>query len=195
MRRSLVAVTVLLALAGAALAADEVRKVQTPARAQPTPPAPINPSPQGSQITSQIYVGEPAPDFEADGSRGRPVRLRHLKGYWVLLVFAERRGELAPLQAAEPELRKLGVKPYGVCADKAHVLRTYAQRQALPYELLSDVTREISQLYGLSDARMSVVRPGLVLIDRQGRVRMALLGQAIATDDLVDLVRSAVTGT
>jgi peroxiredoxin len=194
MRRSLFAVVMLLALAGAA-GADDVKKPQEPVPPQSAPAAPLSPSPQPSQIASQIYVGEPAPDFELDGSLGRPVRLAHLKGYWLLLVFAERRGELASLKGIEPDLRKLGVKPYGICADKAHVLRAFAERQALPFELLSDVTREISQLYGLHDSRLSLVRPGFVLIDRHGVVRMALLGQAVPFEEMLDLVRSAVTGS
>jgi peroxiredoxin len=193
MRRSLFAVVMLLALAGTTRA-DEASKP----RIRVTPPAnqdaPISPAPLESRITSQVYVGEQAPDFELDGSQGVPLRLAHLKGYWVLLVFADRRADLAPLKAIEPELRKLGVRPYGVCADKAHVLKAYAERERLPMVLLSDVTGEISQLYGLYDTRMRLVRPGFTLIDRQGVVRMALLGQKIAFGEMLDLVKSSVTG-
>ena len=87
------------------------------------------------------------------------------------------------------------MKPYGICADKAHVLKAYAERMRLPFVMLSDVTGEISQLYGLYDTRMSQVRPGFALVDRQGVVRMALLGQHIPFDEMLGLVRSAVTGS
>ena len=194
MRRSLFAVVMLLALAGAARA-DEKAKPSPPVVPPPTRGTPISPVPQESHITSQVYVGEPAPDFELDGSEGRPVRLAHLKGYWVLLVFADRRTELKPLAAIEPDLRRLGVRPHGGCADKAYVLKSYAERQQLPVVLLSDVTGEISQVYGLYDNRMRLVRPGFVLIDRQGVVRMALLGQQIQFDEMLGLVKSAVTGS
>ena len=193
MRRSLFAVVMLLALAGATRA-DEPSKSKVPV----TPPAieesPISPVPQENRILSQVYVGEQAPDFELDSSQGRPVRLAHLKGYWILLVFADRRTDLAPLKEIEPDLRRLGVKPYGVCADKAHVLKSHAEREPSPVVLLSDVTGEICQLYGLYDTRMRRVRPGFVLIDRQGVVRMALLGQQLPFDEILALVKSSVVG-
>jgi peroxiredoxin len=181
------------------LAAGAVRADTTPkAAGQALPPntekTPISPVTVPSSVTSQVYVGEAAPDFELDGSEGRPVRLAKLKGYWLLLVFADRRAELAPLQQIEPRLRKLGVRPYGVCGDKAYTLGSFARQQKLPFVLLADVTGEVSQLYGLYDSRLSQIRPGFVLVSRQGVVRMALLGQALPYDEMLGLVESAVTG-
>jgi peroxiredoxin len=194
MRRSLFAVVTLLALAGATRA-DEPSKSREPVASPATPQSPISPTSQENRIQSQVYVGEQAPGFDLDGSQGRPVRLAHLKGYWILLVFADRRTDLTPLKEIEPDLRRLGVKPYGICADKAHVLKSHAQREQLPVILLSDVTGEISQLYGLYDTRMRQVRPGFVLIDRQGVVRMALLGQRLPFDEMLALVKNSVTGS
>ena len=193
MRRSLFAVVMLLALTGAALA-DEPSKTSKPVTSPSSPQGQISPSAQEARIQSQVYVGEPAPGFELDGSQGRPVRLSTLKGYWVLLVFADRRTDLTPMKGIEPDLRRLGVKPYGVCSEKAHVLKSHAEKEQLPIVLLSDFTGEISQLYGLYDTRMRQVRPGFVLIDRQGVVRTALLGQQIPLEELLALVKNAVTG-
>jgi peroxiredoxin len=192
MRRSLFAVVMLLALAGAT-GADETSKSAKPITVPANPQSPVNPTPQESRIQSQVYIGEQAPGFELDGSQGRPVNLAHLKGYWILLVFDDRRTDLSPMKGIEPDLRRLGVKPYGICADKAHVLKSHAEREQLPIILLSDVTGEISQVYGLYDTRMRQVRPGFVLIDRQGVVRMALLGQRLPFDEMLALVKSAVT--
>jgi peroxiredoxin len=194
MRRSLFAVVVLLALASASRA-GEPSKSREPMASPTASPGPISPAPLASRIQSQVYVGEQAPGFELDGSQGRPVRLAHLKGYWILLVFDDRRTDLALLKEIEPDLRRLGVKPYGICADKAHALKSYAEREQFPITLLSDITGEISQLYGLYDTRMRQVSPGFVLIDRQGVVRMALLGQRLAFDDMMALVRTSVTGS
>lgn len=194
MRRSLFAVVMLLTLAGAARA-DQTSKSKVPVTSPVTRGSTVSPTPQDSRIQSQVYVGEQAPGFELDGSQGRPVRLSHLKGYWILLVFADRRTDLAPLKEIEPDLRRLGVKPYGICADKAHVLKSHAQREQLPVILLSDITGEISQLYGLYDTRMRQVLPGFVLIDRQGVVRVALLGQRLPFVEMLALVRNSVTGS
>lgn len=191
MRRSLFAVVMLLTMAGA-IRADEPSKARDPVTSPSGQQSPISPSPQESRIQTQVYVGEQAPGFELDGSQGRPVRLAHLKGFWLLLVFADRRADLAALKEIEPDLRHLGVKPYGICTDKAHVLKAYAEREQLPITLLADVTGEISQLYGLYDTRMRQVRPGFVLINRQGVVRMALLGQKLPFDEMLALVKSSV---
>jgi len=193
MRRSLLAVVMLLALAGATRAHGQ-SKSREPVTPPATPQSPVSSAPQESRILGQVFVGEQAPGFELDGSQGRPVRLAHLKGYWILLVFADRRTDFTPLKEIEPDLRRLGVKPYGICVDKAHVLKSHVQREQLPVILLSDVTGEISQLYGLYDTRMRQVRPGFVLIDRQGVVRMALLGQRLPFDEMLALVKSSVTG-
>jgi peroxiredoxin len=194
MRRSLFALVMLMALAGATRAdgPSKSRGLVTPPAAQESP---VSPVPQENRIQSQVYVGEQAPGFELDGSQGRPVRLAHLKGYWILLVFADRRTDLTPLKEIEPDLRRLGVKPYGICADKVHALKSHAEREQLPVTLLSDITGEISQLYGLYDTRMRQVRPGFVLIDRQGVVRLALLGQQLAFADMMTLIRTSVTGS
>jgi peroxiredoxin len=194
MRRSLFALVMLLALTGATRA-DETSKAKVPVTSPATQQSPGSPTPQESRIQSQVFVGEQAPGFELDGSQGRPVRLAHLKGYWILLVFADRRADLTPLKEIEPDLRRLGVKPYGICPDKAYVLKSYAEREQLPVLLLSDVTGEISQLYGLYDTRMRQVRPGFVLIDRQGVVRVALLGQRLPFREMLAMVKLSVTGS
>lgn len=193
MRRALFVPLIVLALAAPASA--QTGKQNPPSPTPTGAETPMSPVAQGPHITSQVYLGEPAPDFELDSSTGRPVRLAHLKGYWVLLVFADSRTELAALREREPELRRLGVKPYGMCADKAHVIRAYAEREQLPFTLLADVTGEISQLYGLYDTRASQIRPGFVLIDRQGRVSMAMLGQRLGWGEMLSMVQSSVTGS
>jgi peroxiredoxin len=194
MRRTLITVAALLALACAAPAAAQTAKTNRPPTAPTTgsQPGQISPAAMEPRIQSQVYIGEPAPVFELDGTQGRPVNLAHLKGYWLLLVFEDRRTDLTGMKEIEPDLRKLGVKPYGICADKVHVLVSHVQKEKLPVVLMSDFTGEISQLYGLYDTRMRQIRPGFVLIDRQGVVHMALLGQRLPYDEMLALVKSSV---
>ena len=195
MKRASCVLVILLAIGAGATAQEVVKPPPSPPEPTRAGEAPLSPVPQGSHIASQVYLGEPAPDFELDGSEGRPVRLARLKGYWVLLVFSDRREALAPLKGIHAWLRELGVRAYGICADKAHVLKSYAARQRLPVVLLSDVTGEISQLYGLYDVGSRSIRPGFVLMDRRGVVHMALLGQSMPMGDVLDMVKTAVGGT
>ena len=50
-----------------------------------------------SHIAGEVAIGERAPNFELDGSDGRPLKLSKLRGDWVLMVFGSRKEELTPL--------------------------------------------------------------------------------------------------
>ena len=129
-----------------------------------------------------------------DGSRGAPVRLSSRRGSWVVLVFAEDRAPIGRLDALDGALSKLPVTTLGVCAEKARTLEGLAQRDSLATTWLADVTGEISALYGLYDFERSRIRPGFVLLDSGGMVRLALLGQELPVEDLARLVRFGITG-
>jgi peroxiredoxin len=82
----------------------------------------------------------------------------------------------------------------GVCHDSPQSLRTLALRDSLPFELLSDSTGEVAAVYGAFDFSISSILPGYILVDRRGKVRMVLLGQELAPEQLVDLTRYALGG-
>ncbi|HVP14817.1 MAG TPA: peroxiredoxin family protein [Terriglobales bacterium] len=195
MKRASCVLAILLAVCALAQAQDIDKPPPRPAKPARVREHPASPVPAESRITSQVYLGEPAPDFELDGSEGRPVRLAHLKGYWVLLVFSDRREPLASLGGVHPSLVELGIHAYGICRDKAYTLKSYTERHNLQVVLLSDVTGEISEMYGLFDHNSGSIRPGFVLMDRQGLVQMALFGQNLPASTILDMVKSAVEGT
>ncbi len=58
----------------------------------------------------------------------------------------------------------------------------------------ADWAGEVSAMYGLYDSERSMISPGFVLVDRDGIVRMALLGQNVPPDQIAALVRFAVSG-
>jgi peroxiredoxin len=162
------------------------------------PPSPIEAAPWSPRnpppISGQVGIGESAPDFQLDGSRGRPVKLSGLRGDWVLLAFSDRWLQHSGLKHVESEIATLGARVVGVCREKAKTLENAAQRDTLKYLLLADVTGEISAMYGLYDHERSEARPGFLMIDRKGVVRMALLGQLLPPDEVARLARFAITG-
>jgi alkyl hydroperoxide reductase subunit AhpC len=86
----------------------------------------------------------------------------------------------------------LGVKILGVCDEKAYHLVAYVQKEDPGFPMLADVTGEISALYGLYDTERRTTDPGFFMIDPEGTVRMALLGQQIRPADMASLVHYAV---
>ncbi len=154
---------------------------------------PRNPVAQG-HINGQIYLGEEAPDFELDGSRGKPVRLTSFRGEWVVLVFADRREQLAKLTAIDGDMKELGAVLLGVCKEKAYVLERYAPRIKLPFVVLADWSGEIAALYGLYNYERSEIQSGFLVLDRTGTVRSAFVGATLPPEEIARIARFAVTG-
>jgi peroxiredoxin len=169
---------------------------KNPSAPQPVRPSPLPLEPAGveSAIDSEVAIGDQAPDFVLDGSQGRPVHLADLKGQWAVMVFTETRTTLAPLKGIDGELVKLGARLYGICKDGVPALKSYAEREQLPFLLLSDLTGQISQIYGMYDTEHDTIQTGFVLVDPQGVVRMAILGPSLHADEVLQLVKHTVIG-
>ena len=192
MRRMLMLSAVTLCLGTSWASAQEPPKGGAPPRSSQNAPATELSLPQ-LKMSGQIYVGELAPDFALTSSAGREVTLSRLRGEWVLLHFVPDRRDFAALQEAQPELADMGVTLVGVCKDNPQSLRSYVQREGVSYELLADATGEISAVYGLYDAAASASRSGFLVVDRNGKVRLALMG-TIPPRQLVELVRYTMSG-
>jgi len=191
MRPAVLLAAVWLALPSQVMAQKE-QKPSTPP--QTTTPSEGGPVPTRVRIRGEIVIGDRAPDFELDASNGRPLRIASLRGDWVLLVFDSRKEDVAALQPVNTELRTLGVRLVGVCDEKAYHLESFAKKENFPYPLLADPTGEISAVYGLFDGERSTTGPGFVLLDREGYVRMAILGQRFPAEDVLHLIRFTITG-
>lgn len=192
MRRACIVLALLLGGFDPASAQDPKGNKPASPRAPVTPTT--TPRPR-ARIASRVYVGEPAPAFELDASNGRAVRLGAQRGRWVLLVFDESRAALVARRDLASEVGDLAITVLGVCNEKARTLQTRASRDSVPFLLLADVTGEVSALYGLWDDERDSTRPGFVLVDRDGFVRMALLGSSLPVQDIARLVHFAVTGS
>jgi peroxiredoxin len=191
------AVLALLLLPCVSWAQEPEAPDKTPKQPSSTNPTalPLDPEGVGATIESEVFVGDRAPDFELEGSQGRPVRLADLKGRWAVMVFEKSRLRLGPLKEIDADLRKLGARLYGITKDGVPALSSYAEREQLLFVLLSDWTGQISQLYGMYDAGTDAIQPGLILLDPQGVVRMTLLGQSLHAGEVLQLVKHSLTGS
>ena len=184
------AMSVLMALPCPTAGFAQESSKQAPRIQQPPPPPNSTGSPQfQSRAGGEAEVGERAPDFELDGSNGRPVKLSSYRGRWVVLVFGDRKETVAPMAAVAASLDSSGISLLGVCNEKSYFLEAFARRKRFPFPILADVTREISDMYGLYDSRDRSVLPGFIMIGPRGTVRFALLGQSLPAEDVARLAR------
>lgn len=173
------------------LAQPDPKNAPQPPRGRP---AEVGPPASQIRISSKVYVGEDAPDFELTDANGRSFRLSRMRGERVLLVFADRRDLLAPYAAAAETLRALGVTMVGVCHDSPQSLRTIATRDNLSFPMVSDPTGEIAAIYGAYDFRASSIVPGFVLVGVRGKVRMVFLGEGLPPEGVIELTRYTLSG-
>jgi len=193
MRRFTVIMVMLVTLVGAAWGQDPQKKPMPP---PPPDPAELPLAPAGTVPASNadLRPGDKAPDFRLDSSLGGTVRLADLKGHWSVLLFDEIRMKLAPLGAAGDSIRALGVRPYGVCPDGVSALKSFASRDRIDFPLLSDPTREISQLFGMYDDGNQTIQSGLVIVDAHGIVRMELQGSLLHADEVLQILKHVLQG-
>jgi peroxiredoxin len=184
--------TVLLASVAAAQGAPP-EKEPTPAqrpslsRGKTSVPGPRGKAP----IIGQVYIGERAPDFVLDASNGLQEQLSHHRGKWVLLVFDDRYRALADYDTLDIQAAKLGARVIGVCHEKQQLLMTARTREGVNMLLLADATGEVSAVYGLYDWGASTTEPGFFVIDRDGTVRLAIVGKLFPADQMLELLKFA----
>jgi peroxiredoxin len=185
---------ILLLVVAMAWWAEPAAQVQTKRPTQPPPrERGQTRAPTGQlHVSGTVAVSEEAPDFELSDAQGRPVKLSRFRGQWTLLVFAERMEAMTPLRDVYPGLAEKGVALVAVCADKPQAIRPYAEREKIPFDMLSDSTREITAMYGLRDPERAWILPGFLVLDPTGIVRMALLGKQLSATQISDLTRFAV---
>lgn len=195
MKRTAYVVSVLALLAGTGWAQDVPDK--RPISFSPSGPAGDR-TPRSVNvlaIDSDLHVGQPVPGFALDGARGQVVRRADLSGRWAVLVFDEVRRRFATLEAIRAPLERMGVRLYGVCPDGWTALRDYSRRHSLSFELLSDPTRQVSQVFDMVDRSSGAIRAGLVIVDPAGVVRRVLDDQAPDGPAILDLVQLVVSGS
>lgn len=132
-----------------------------------------------------IRVGVPAPDFSLPGIRGDralDLRLRDLKGRWVVLFFypadfsfvcpTEVKGFHAQYAAFQQE----GAEVLGASVDPPSLhLEWVKELGGIAYPLLSDEKREVARLYDVLDPETNRCQRGTYIISPEGRVEYAVL--------------------
>jgi peroxiredoxin (alkyl hydroperoxide reductase subunit C) len=130
-------------------------------------------------------IGEPAPDFTANSTHGEINFAKWAEGKWVVLFSHP--ADFTPVCSTEltefgrrvAEFDALGVKLIGLSVDSIHSHLAWHQNLQkilgvrLPYPLLADSTRTVSELYGMihPGASATVTVRALFIIDPKRVVR------------------------
>ena len=93
-----------------------------------------------------VNVGDPAPDFELLNQDGKPVRLSDFRGRKVVLFFFPSAQEYSlgchaqacAVRDEFDDIRDENATVIGISHDKPEMLKSWASKRRLPYDLLSD---------------------------------------------------------
>lgn len=191
--KRIVAPAALALLFGTALSQELQKTPQPPPGPEPAPTGTRHPGAMQA-LGGRLYVGERAPDFSLDNAHGRETKLSSLRGDWVILCFADRWQQIVRLREIDSEMRSLGARIVSVTREKPQTLKARATADSLAFTLLADPTGQVADSYGLFDRSYGQTLPGFVILDRQGMVRFAVLGQLLPADEIGRLARFTITG-
>jgi alkyl hydroperoxide reductase subunit AhpC len=135
-----------------------------------------------------IQLGQVAPDFEQDSSRGKIHFHEWLGNSWGVLFSHPRdytpvcTTELAEVARLKPEWDKRNVKPLGLSVDPLDSHKGWekdieeTQGQALNFPVLADADRKVSSLYDMVHpaADPSITVRSVFVIDPNKKVRLTL---------------------
>jgi peroxiredoxin Q/BCP len=138
-------------------------------------------------------VGDPAPNFELQGTEG-PFRLSEQRGKRVVLLFYP--GDNTPVCKAQfcsyrdrpEEFSALDATVVGISSQSVESHEAFSDKHRLNVPLLSDPGGDVAQLYSAYARQLGVTRRAVIVIDEHGVVRHRhdhLLGLAYrSVDDL-----------
>jgi peroxiredoxin Q/BCP len=144
------------------------------------PPATIHPPPTNNpdENMKRIEIGDVAPDFELPAQTGQRVRLSDYRDKQVVVLYFYPRDdtpvctkEACRFRDAFADFTAAGAVVLGVSADPVERHRAFAQRQRLPFLLLSDAEGAVRKAFGVP--KTLGLFPGRVtyVIDKEGTVR------------------------
>ena len=154
------------------------------------------------ELTTLPRLGAPAPDFEADTTRGR-LSLADFRGSW--LVFFSHPADFTPVCTTEfmefarlaPALRARGVELLGLSIDSiySHIAwtRMIAEKFGIeiPFPVIADSDRRVARRYGMIMPEQSGTETArcVFFIDPKGTVRAMIYYPLTTGRNMDEIVR------
>jgi peroxiredoxin len=124
-----------------------------------------------------VTVGEEAPDFELENQDKKKVKLSDFRGKKkVVLMFYPL--DWSPVCSNEHKCMKEDFSKFqgkdaevlGISVDSGWCHKAFKEARGIPYDLLSDMKREVVQKYDLYLAEANIGRRATVVVGRDGKV-------------------------
>ncbi len=159
------------------------------------------------EISMCAQVGEEAPGFEAEALVGKDFKVissESYQGKWILLFFYPLDftfvcpTELLELNKRYKEFEELNCQIIGASTDSVYSHQAWAKEIGqFNFPILADMTKQISQDYGVLVAEKGIALRGAFLIDPDGVLQASIVhnlpvGRSI--DELVRILKAFQTG-
>jgi alkyl hydroperoxide reductase subunit AhpC len=154
-----------------------------------------------------IQVGRPAPVFDAEaviGTDFSKVNLTDYKGKWVVLFFYPLDftfvcpTEVTAFSKRLDEFSSLGAEILGASIDSKFTHLAWKEKIGeINYPMISDITKEVSSMYGVLREEDGVSLRGLFIIDPDGVVRYQVvhdLSIGRNVDEVLRVIKALQTG-
>ena len=145
-----------------------------------------------TRFAGALEVGEKAPDFELESTKGGKLQLSSLKGKNVLINFYVL--DFSPtwikdLQASGsdnyPMFQAENTEVVGISANAPFSQKAFADFAKINYPLLSDRDGKVMQAFGVYDEPRKLAKRSYVIIDKDGVVRYLNIRPSNTEKDLL----------
>ena len=130
-----------------------------------------------------LKEGDQAPDFTVTDGDGKTVRLKDFRGKKIVLYFYPKDDtpgctkEACAFRDSYSKFRKRGIEVLGVSLDSEKSHQKFAKKYKLPFTLLADTDRKVSESYGTYGQKRFMGRTYMgnhrmtFLIDEKGKIK------------------------
>ena len=132
---------------------------------------------------ANLKEGDKAPDFKVTDAEGEVVKLKDLRGKKVVLYFYPKDDtpgctkEACAFRDSFGKFKKRGIEVLGVSLDSEKSHQKFAKKFDLPFRLLADTDRAVSEKYGTYGKKKFMGREYMgvnrmtFLIDEKGKIK------------------------